>query len=187
MGSEMCIRDRIRTCLPLFLACLVPAGPALCGVFFSMNRILHNMETKAWKDYKAGYTDCWGRKMGIAAIQMLMVWIFWTNIEFFTVEMPFLPLAVVFILLFAGSLLITPNLYLLASRYEMKVKDILKGAVVLCIARPVITLGNTAVLAAALMLLEIRAGTFILFTVSIYGFLVVFMNQRVLKSIEENL
>ena len=89
--------------------------------------------------------------------------------------------------MFAGSLLITPNLYLLASRYEMKVKDILKGAVVLCIARPVITLGNTAVLAAALMLLEIRAGTFILFTVSIYGFLVVFMNQRVLKSIEENL
>lgn len=53
------------------------------------------------------------------------------------------------------------------------------------ITRPVITLGNTAMLVVVLMLLEIQAGTFILFIASIYGFMVVFMNQRVLRAIEE--
>ena len=68
----------------------------------------------------------------------------------------------------------------------MKVKDLFRGAFTLCITRPVLTLGNTAVLAVVLMLLEIQAGTFILFIASIYGFMVVFMNQRVLRAIEES-
>ena len=32
--------SQAETFLPLFLLCAVPAGPALCGVFFSMNRML---------------------------------------------------------------------------------------------------------------------------------------------------
>lgn len=178
--------SQVRTCLPLFLLCLVPAGPALSAVFFSMNRILHRTDTSAWKDYKTGYVDSWGKKIGTAALQMLLILIFWTNIEFFSIEFSILPLTILFVLLFAGVIIITPNLYLLASRYEMKVKDLFKGAVVLCITRPVITLGNTAMLAVILMLLELNAGTFVLFMASIYGFVIVFMNQKVLRAIEES-
>lgn len=178
--------SQVRLYLPFFLLCVLPAGPALSAVFFSMNRVIHKTDTTAWKDYKTGYVDSWGKKLGIAAIQMLLVWIFWTNVEFFSVEIPVLPLTVLFFILFAGTLLITPNLYLLASRYEMKLKEIFKGAVILGITRPVVTLGNTAMMAVVLMLLEIQAGTFILFIASIYGFMVVFMSQRVLRAIEES-
>lgn len=178
--------SQVRACLPLFLLCTVPAGPALSAVFFSMNRILRGTETSAWKDYKAGYTDSWGQKAGIAAIQLLLVWIFWTNIEFFSLEISILPFTVLFCILFAATVLITPNLYLLASRYEMKTKEIFKGALMLSITRPGITLGNTAMLAVILMLLEIKAGTIVLFMASIYGFAIVFMNQKVLKTLEES-
>ena len=176
---------QVRTCFPLFLVCAVWAGPALCGVFFAMNRVLRRTDTTAWKDYKAGYLDSWGRKMGVAALQLLLVWVFWTNTEFFAVQMPVLPLAILFGILLAGTVILTPDLYLLASRYEMKIRDIFRGAFCLSVTRPVITLGNTAMLAVILMLLAIQAGTFILFIASIYGFMVVFMNQRVLKTIEE--
>ena len=88
--------SQVRACFPLFLVCAVWAGPALCGVFFAMNRVLHKTDTTAWKDYKAGYLDSWGRKMGVAALQLLLVWIFWTNTEFFSVQMPILPLAILF-------------------------------------------------------------------------------------------
>lgn len=178
--------SQVRTCLPLFLLCLIPAGPSLSAVFFAMNRIVHKTETSAWKDYKTGYMDCWGRKAGIAAVQMLLIWMFWTNIEFFSVEIPLLPLVILFGILFIGCLLITPDLYLLASRYEMNIKDVFKGAVVLCVTRPVITLGNAAMAALILILLEIQAGTTVLFMASIYGFMVVFMNQRILRTIEES-
>lgn len=176
--------SRAGTYLPLFLLCAVPAGPALCGVFFSMNRVLRGREVSAWRDYRAGYTDSFLRKLGTAAIQMLLVWIFWTNIRFFTIQCPVFPLAVLFILLFAVSLLMTPDLYLLASRYEMGVRDIFKGALVLCVGQPLLTLGNTVLLAFSLMLLELQAGIFILFIVSLYGFVVVFINQKVFRMME---
>lgn len=177
---------QVRTYLPLFLLCLLWAGPALCALFFSMNRVLHRMDTTAFRDYKTGYLDSWGKKMGITAIHLLLIWVFWNNVEFFSLQIPILPLTLLFALLFGAAVIVTPNLYLLASRYEMKVKDLFRGAFTLCITRPVLTLGNTAVLAVVLMLLEIQAGTFILFIASIYGFIVVFMNQRVLRAIEES-
>lgn len=42
--------SQAETFLPLFLLCAVPAGPALCGVFFSMNRMLKGTEVSAWND-----------------------------------------------------------------------------------------------------------------------------------------
>ena len=178
--------SQVRTYLPLFLICAVFAGPALSAVFFAMNRVLHKTDTTAWKDYKAGYTDSWGRKMGIAGIQLFLIWMFWTNVEFFSLQVPVLPLTILFFLLFLGVVIMTPDLYLLASRYEMKVKDIFRGAAILEFTRPVITLGNTAMIVIILILLEIQPGTFILFIASIYGFMVVFMNQRVMRVIEES-
>lgn len=172
------------TYLPLFLLCVVPAGPALCGVFFSMNRMLRGIEVSAWKDYWTGYKDSFLKKLGVAAIQALLVWIFWTNIQFFTIQYPVFLLALLFILLFAVSLLMTPDLYLLASRYEMSIRDIFKGALVLCIGQPILTFGNTVVLAFALMLLEVQAGICVLFVVSLYGFVVAFINQKIFRMME---
>lgn len=178
--------SQVRTCLPLFLLCLAFSGPALCAVFFSMNRLLHGTETSAWKDYKTGYTDSWGMRMKMSLLHMLLIWMFWTDIEFFSIQKPFLPLTILFIILFAVTVLITPNLYLLASRYEIKILECFKGALTLGITKPLLTLGNTAMAAVILMLLEIKAGTVILFMVSIYGYVVVYMNQKVFQAIEES-
>ncbi|RRK30618.1 DUF624 domain-containing protein [Schaedlerella arabinosiphila] len=176
--------SQAETFLPLFLLCAIPAGPALCGVFFSMNRMLKGTEVSAWKDYWAGYKDGFLKKLGVAAIQAWMVGMFWTNIRFFTVQCPVFLLALLFILLFAVSLLMTPDLYLLASRYDMSIRDIWKGALVLCIGQPLLTFGNTAALAFVLMLLEVQAGICVLFVVSLYGFVVVFINQKIFRMLE---
>lgn len=178
--------SQVRIYLPLFLLCLIPAGPAVSAVFFSMNRMLRGTETGAWKDYKTGYQDTWGLKCLLAVIQCLLIWMFWTNVEFFSVQIPFLPLTVLFFLLFAGVVLMTPNLYLLASRYHMRVQDYFRGAAILLVTKPVLTIGNLAVAAFILMLLEIRAGTVVLFMASIYGFLVVFMNRNVMQALDNS-
>jgi uncharacterized membrane protein YesL len=80
----------------------------------------------------------------------------------------------------------TPNLYLLASRYQMRVQDYFRGAAILLVTKPVLTIGNLAVAAFILMLLEIRAGTVVLFMASIYGFLVVFMNRNVMQALDNS-
>ena len=178
--------SQVRTFLPFFLLCLVPAGPALSAVFFAMNRMLKGTETGAWKDYFTGYRDSWGKKMALAGIQVLLIWIFWTNVEFFSIQMPVIPCMILFVILFAAAVLMTPNLYLLASRYEMSIRDLLKGSVILLITKPAVTFGQIAVTAFLLMLLEIQAGTVILFLASIYGFLIVFLNRNVFRTLEES-
>lgn len=177
--------SEVRTYLPLFLLCLVPLGPALSAVFFAMNRLLHRYDTTAWDDYREGYTDAWGQKMVISAVHMLLIWMFWTNIEFFSSTIPVFPLLILFVVLFVAVMLVTPNLYLLTSRYQMSFRDLWKGAMMLTITRPLLTLSNCIIFAFALMLFEIRAGTMMLFLASIYGFLTVFMYQSVFKMLDE--
>lgn len=163
--------SQIRGCLPLFLLCLVPMAPALSSVMYTMNRLIHGTEGRALQDYKRGYCSDFLQKICLGAGQLLVIIICWTNIEFFTLQVRILPLAVLFILLFAAAVLVTPNLYMLASRYEMKNMQIAKTAVTLLIARPVSTLGNIVALGIVLAAFEISAGTTVLFMGSVYDFL----------------
>ena len=74
---------------------------------------------------------------------------------------------------------------MLASRYKMGNLEIVRTAVTLMIAKPVFTLGNIVALLLILAAFEISAGTTVLFMGSVYGFLVMFMNQSVMKKLEE--
>ena len=49
--------SQVRTCLPFFLLCMVPAGPALSALFYTMNRLLSKTET--------GYGETTGRHTGM--------------------------------------------------------------------------------------------------------------------------
>lgn len=175
---------QIRECLPLFLLCLIPMAPALSAAMYAMNRLIHGTETKGRADYKKGYCTDFLQKIKLGAGQMAVIFICWTNIEFFTVQFWALPLAIIFIILFAGALLATPNLYLLSSRYKMGNMQIARTAVTLLVAKPAATLGNLAAFAILLAAFEVSAGTTVLFMGSVYGFLIMYMNQGVMQTLE---
>ena len=176
--------SQIRECLPLFLLCLVPMAPALSAVMYTMNRLIHGTERTAFKDYRRGYGSDFLQKISLGAGQMFVVFICWTNIEFFSMQVKIFPLVLVFIVLFAAAVLVTPNLYMLASRYEMKNMQIVRTGTALLFAKPVAALGNIAALAIVLVAFELSAGTTVLFMGSVYGFLVMFMNQNVMQKLE---
>lgn len=177
---------QIRECLPLFLLCLLPMAPALSAVMYAMNRIIRGTEGKAVSDYRKGYFSDFRQKIRLGGGQLFAVLICWTNMEFFSMQIKSIPLTVLFALLFAAAVLITPILYMLASRYEMKDTELIKAAVTLMIAKPVYTLGNIVAFGLILAAFEIAAGTTVLFMGSIYGFLVMFMNQSLLRELEKN-
>lgn len=177
---------QIRQCLPLFLLCLLPLAPALSAVMYGMNRIIRGTERGAFADYRKGYFCDFWQKIRLGAGQLFVIFVCWTNIEFFSLQIKSLSLTVLFILLFAAAVLATPILYMLASRYEMNNIRIVKTAVTLMIAKPVFTLGDIVALGIVLAAFEIAAGTTVLFMGSVYGFLVVFMNQRLLRELEDN-
>lgn len=176
--------DQFRTCLPLVFLALVPTAPALCAVFYAMNRLISGTDRSPLRDYRKGYQDSFLQKISLGMVHMFVLLVFWTNIEFFSLQIPCLPLSMLFVVLFAAGILVTPQMYLMASRYNMTNRQIAGNAIVLLIARPVATLGNTAALAVVLAAYELSAGTAVLFMGSVYGFLVVFMNRRLMESLE---
>ena len=151
---------------------------------YAMNRLIQGTEGRALRDYKRGYCMDFMQKALLGAGQLLAILICWTNIEFFSIQIRIFPLVILFVLLFA-AVLVTPNLYMLASRYKMGNPKIVRTAVTLMIVKPVFTLGNIVALLLILAAFEISAGTTVLFMGSVYGFLVMFMNQSVMKKLEE--
>lgn len=176
--------SQIRTCLPLFLLSMVFTAPSLSAVFYAMNRLVQGIERNAVKDYIKGYTSDFWQKICLGLGHMTVVFVLWTNTEFFAVQINHLPLTIVSFVLFAVSVLIAPNLYMLAARYEMKNLQIVRTAVTLLIARPAATLGNVTAFAILLAAFELSAGTTVLFAGSVYGFLIMFMNQKVMRELE---
>lgn len=178
--------NQIRECLPLFLVCLLPVAPALSAVLYAMNHVIHGTERTGFHDYKKGYCSGFLQKIKLGACQLFAVFVFWTNLEFFAVQIRVFPLMVLFVILFVITVLVTPNLYMLASRYEMKNIQIVKTAVTLLIAKPVLTLGSVASFVLILAAFEISAGTTVLFMGSVYGFLIMFMNQGIFRELEKS-
>lgn len=176
--------SEVRTYLPLFLLCMVFMAPALSAVFYAMNRLIRGIESGGFRDYVRGYKRDFLQNMKLGAGQMLLVLILWTNTEFSAFQLKMLPLTIIFGILTALTVLITPNLYMLSARYEMKNMQIVRTACTLLIARPVATLGNVVALGIVLMAFELCAGTAVLFIGSVYGFLVMFMNQRIMRDLE---
>ncbi len=176
---------QIRKCLPLFLLCMLPMALALSAVMYAMNRLIQGIEGSAWRDYKKGYCSDFWQKVRLGMGQLLIILMCWTNIEFFSMQIRIFPLVILFIILFAVAVLVTPNLYMLISRYEMSNLQIARTAVTLLIAKPVFTLGNIVTLGIILAAFEISAGTTVLFMGSVYGFLIMFMNQSVMRQLEE--
>lgn len=168
----------------LFLLCLLPMAPALAAVFWAMNRLLKKEDGGGIRDFCRGYRRNFLPALKVGAVQALLLFLTRTNLVFFRDGMPVFPVYVFSLLLFALTVLLTPILYLLVARYELSVLAVYKTAVILEIGRPVFTLGDTAALGLILMAFELAPGPAVVFMGSAYGFLIVFMNQRMLQKFE---
>lgn len=176
---------QIRECLPLFLICILPAAPALSAVMYAMNRLIRGEERTGFCDYKKGYCSGFLQKIKLGAGQLSAVFVLWTNLEFSAVQLRIFPLMILFVILFVITILVTPNLYMLAGCYEMKNMQIVKTAVTLLVVKPALTLGSAAAFLLILAAFEISAGTTVLFMGSVYGFLVMLISQGTLRELEK--
>ena len=109
----------------------------------------------------------------------------WTNLNFFTKIVPVFILAVLFTLLFLSALLLTPNLYFFAVNTELSCVNVFKLALAYTLGKPLAAIGNLGAFGIILLAFELSPGTTVLFMGSIYGFLVAFMNRRIIGEMKE--
>lgn len=171
----------IKQYYPVLIICLIPMGPALCALFHCMNRLIRDKEIGWIKDFWKGYKRNFIPSFLTAIVQALIVCMLVTNIDFFVSAVP--ELVYVFLILLLVVILSIPTAYLLIMKFEMRPYQLLKATITITFAKPACTIGNAAAFLVMLILFGFSAGTTILFVSSVYAFLVVFMNQKMLAEL----
>lgn len=170
--------------LPSFLLCLLPLGPSLCALFYCMNKLIKNKDLYPVRSYFKGYFNNFKQSAVIAAMQLSCAFIICASMRFFEAVPEFSAFSIILLIELALLLLITPFLYLLISRYQMKMLEIIKASFVIVIGKPLYAIGNAVVFLFVLMLFELIAGTTFLFIGSLYAFLIALTNKTLFRKLE---
>lgn len=173
--------------LPLFLLCSIPIGSSLTALLYCMGKLIRTKDLNILKDFARGIKLNFKQSTFLWCFELILIFILYSNIKFFSTSMYNLLLTCLFASLLIFILLITPYIYLLISRFSMKTIDIIKGSFVLVFTRPLLTIFNMLILLFVLILFEISPGTVVLFFSSITTFLISFANRALLSELETSI
>lgn len=176
--------DEIGVYLPFFLLCTLPAAPALCGLIHSIMKLFEYKDIHPMREYWKGYKRNGKQACVIGMIQLIAVFVLTTNIKYFKSVPSISAFAIIFMILFAIIIIMTPFLYLLLVRYDMTNIQILKASLAVAIGKPIYTIGNIIICCFVLIMFEWMAGTTFLFIGSLYVCLLVLSNKKLFEKLE---
>lgn len=175
----------IQSSILLFILCLVPIGPSLTALMYSMGKLVRDRNVHITKDYFSSYIKNFMQSLLLWVIQLSLFFMLYINIQYFRkldygyILIPFFYAAIILLVL------ITLYAYPLISRFYMKTIDVIKASFAFTISIPLLTLGNIIIIIFALMLIEIRPSYAVLFINSITCYLIMFFQREHLKKLEE--
>ena len=150
--------DNVTTYLPLFLLCLIPLGPSFITLLHCMDRLVLNRDLDLFTDIINGFKLNVKQSSLLWCFQLFIIFVLSSNIKFFSqLSFGLIPTCL-FISLLIVLLISIPYLLILINKFSMANLDILKASIVLAVTRPIISIGNIAILLFALVLFEISAG-----------------------------
>ncbi|MGL5086435.1 MAG: DUF624 domain-containing protein [Clostridium sp.] len=170
--------------LPLFLLCLIPVGPSITALLYCTGKLIRNKSINVFSDFVKGLKLNFVQSTTFWCFELLIVFMLYSNIKFFVAVNYNLVFTCIFAALLILTILITPYIYILISRFSMKSMDIIKASFILTFTRPILTISNILVLIVSLILFEMSPGTIILFISSIVTFLLSFTSKSLLTELE---
>ncbi|WP_347452260.1 DUF624 domain-containing protein [Candidatus Arthromitus sp. SFB-mouse] len=176
--------SRITTYFPLFLVCLLPTAPIFTVLLYCVNKLYKNKNISILSDFIRGFKLNFIQALVVWIIELIILFIIYSNIKFFTLIFDSLVLNGLFIGILILLGIITPFLFLIISRFSMKNLDVLKLGFTLAFTRPILTITNTLLILVFLILFELNSAI-LLFVSSIFAFCLVFINRTVFSELEE--
>lgn len=170
---------------PLFLLCLLPTMPTFTVLLYCMNKLMVNKGLSIMKDFIKGVKSNFMQALFIWFIELLIFLMLHTNIKFFAS----VSYGLIFVMLFASLTIvlfaITPYMFMLISRFDMKSTEILNTAFILCFTKPVLTITNLLLLIVSLILFEMAPGTTVLFIAPLFAYLLTQINRGLFSELEK--
>ena len=169
--------------LPLFFISLIPFGASFTALLYTMGLLQRNKEISTIKDYFRSYKQNFIQSTLIWCIELIIIFILSINIIYSnTIPQGFI-FKIFSTTILIILLLITPNIYILLSRFHFKTNDLVKAAVAIAFSKPGLTLSNAAIFLFGLILIDIKTSYTITFVASIIAYLLMYRNRNMLYSL----
>lgn len=175
----------IPTYFPLFLVCLIPVMPSFTIILYCMNKFYKTKNISIINDFWKGFKLNFGQGLIVWCIELVAIFLIFTNINFFSSVANSFVIPALFICLLILILAMTPYLFLIISRFSMTSLEVLRLSFILTFTRPILTITNFLLFLVALVIFEINPALVILFVSTLLGFALIFVNRVLLKELED--
>lgn len=174
----------IGTYLPLFLVCLIPTIPTFTVILYCMNKLYKNKTISPFRDFVRGFKHNFLQSLVVWCVELLMLFIIYSNIKFFSIVMNNPVLNGIFIGLLILITIVTPFLFLVISRFKMPIMSALRLSFTLTFTRPILTVTNILICLVFLILFELSPAI-LLFVSTLFAFAMIYINRALFNELEE--
>lgn len=176
--------SNILTYFPLFLVCLIPVMPTFTVILYCMNKLYKNKNIEVIPCFLRGFKLNFGQALFIWCVELVAIFLIFTNINFFSVAANSFIIPALFICLLILISAMTPYLFLIISRFSMTSLQVLRLSFILTFTRPLLTITNLLLVLVFMVLFEISPAIIILFISTLLGFCLIFINRTLLSELE---
>lgn len=176
--------SNILTYFPLFLVCLIPVIPTFTVILYCMNKLYKNKNIEVIPCFLRGFKLNFGQALFIWCVELVAIFLIFTNINFFSVAANSFIIPALFICLLILISAMTPYLFLIISRFSMTSLQVLRLSFILTFTRPLLTITNLLLVLVFMVLFEISPAIIILFISTLLGFCLIFINRTLLSELE---
>ena len=176
--------SNILTYFPLFLVCLVPVMPTFTVILYCMNKLYKNKNIEVIPCFLRGFKLNFGQALFVWCLELVAIFLIFTNINFFSVAANSFIIPALFICLLILISAMTQYLFLIISRFSMTSLQVLRLSFILTFTRPLLTITNLLLVLVFMVLFEISPAIIILFISTLLGFCLIFINRTLLSELE---
>lgn len=176
--------SNILTYFPLFLVCLIPVMPTFTVILYCMNKLYKNKNIEVIPCFLRGFKLNFGQALFVWCVELVAIFLIFTNINFFSVAANSFIIPALFICLLILISVMTPYLFLIISRFSMTSLQVLRLSFILTFTRPLLTITNLLLVLVCMVLFEISPAIIILFISTLLGFCLIFINRTLLSELE---
>lgn len=168
----------------LFIA-LIPLGPSLGTLYSTISKLLREKDiyfsSYFWNTYKKNFVSF----LKLWMVELIILTILFIDFQYFYLHMPQTGIYFVFVVLMAITLLIGLYAFPIASRFEVKLKDVFILSIYYAIKKFPITILKAIVIFLIYYLSKNLSILFLIFTPSIICSIFYFYDRNLLKELED--
>ncbi|MDN4525023.1 YesL family protein [Fictibacillus fluitans] len=176
------------TNITLYFLALIPAGPSISALFYSIGKLIREQELSPLRDYLHGYKINVKDTLKFWTPYLMVLYILFIDFQYYNTNLSFKNsvLSVVILAGIALLMVVSLNAFFINSGFSFRTRDVWRLSIYYGFKKPKITFGNAGIVIIALFMTMVTNSFFMVFTASLITYLFMLNSKTLLEDLKEN-